>query len=77
MTHLNEQDVELLKLALRSLKNEVNESIDTLMKRFVAAEAGLKIDGTPLKRPGRPLGRKNNKKPAVRKTTPVVLKEAA
>lgn len=76
MTNLNDREIDLLCLALRSLKGEVNSSIDALTIRLSAVDAGLKSDGTPKRRPGRPLGRKNNKKPVVKKV-PTVLKEAA
>jgi len=77
MTNLNDREIGLLNLALRSLKSEVNSSIDELVVKLSAAHLPLKADGTPKKRPGRPLGRKNNKKPVVKKVTPVELKEAA
>lgn len=76
MINLNEQEVEMVKLALGSLKREINASMDALMQRFVLTEAGLKADGTPMKRAGRPKGQKNKPKPVVKKA-PVVLKEAA
>ena len=74
MTNLNEREMQMLMLALESLRHEMNMEVEKLKKRL--AEADLKADGTPKKRPGRPPGRKNSKKPAMKKVAPV-LKEAA
>lgn len=74
MTNLNDREIQMLMLALESLRHEMNMEVEKLKQRL--AESNLKADGTPKKRPGRPPGRKNNKKPVVKKVAPV-LKEVA
>lgn len=77
MINLNENDIHVLVSSLMVMQAETMKVTGELIKKLNDAESGIKVDGTPKKRPGRPLGRKNNKKPALKKVVPVAAKEAA
>ena len=78
MINLNDNDINVLVSALAVLQGDTTKMIEALTKKLTDAESGVRADGTVKKRPGRPLGRKNNKKPVVKKVVaPIALKEAA